>query len=122
MAVLKPVAWDHGKPLIFGMRSDTSVTFVMPRTNDANAESMVGSPVSVRGAFTRVTFPLGRWGAGSLLANVATRGFQSATGASTAANEQEPLELGVELVQTMAEKYPTVLVRTREPDAVAAVE
>ena len=59
---LRAVAWETGKPWLFAMRGHSGVTLVMPRTNEITSESMVGAPTSVRGDFTRVTLPVGRWG------------------------------------------------------------
>jgi hypothetical protein len=79
--------------------------------------------------------PIGRWGSGSLLAELPSLSIDlpSKTGARVpggndrpdhdpgkSSTGEKPVELGVELVQTMAEKYPTLLVRTREPAAVAS--
>jgi len=131
VVTLKAIAWDKGVPWLFAMRSDSSVTFVMPRSNDMSAETMVGAPLTVRGGFTRVTMPIGRWGSASLLAELPSlsidppskTGPPSKSGAKAPDGKDRPdprpVELGVELVQTMAEKYPTLLVRTREPAAVA---
>jgi hypothetical protein len=110
VTTLKPVAWDAGKPWLYAVRGDTSVTFVMPRSNEMSADTMVGSPLTVRGDFTRVTLPVGRWGSGSMLAALPALALEAAP----AQADKPPVELSLELVQTMAERYPTLLVRTRE--------
>jgi hypothetical protein len=130
VTVLKPIAWENAKPWLYAVRGADSVTFVMPSSNEINAETMVGGPLTIRGAFTRVTMPLGRWGSGSMFASLPTlkleapspppkRGAKLTSEVAPDSN-QGPVELTVELVQTMAEKYPTLLVRTR--DAVASNE
>jgi hypothetical protein len=110
---LKAIAWDGGKPWLYAMRSAGSVTLVMPRANEVNTESMVGVPVSMRGAFTRISMPLGRWGSGSIVAQL-----DSLASEPTGAGDGRSVEVGIELVQTMSEKAPTLLVRTRRAAAV----
>jgi hypothetical protein len=79
----------------------------MPRVTEINSEPMVGVPVAMRGAFTRISMPLGRWGSGSIVAQLESlRGTPAGDGAG-------PVEVGIELLQTMSEKSPTLLVRTR---------
>ncbi len=67
---LKAIAWDGGKPWLYAVRSETSVTFVLPLATEASADTMAGAPLTIRGGFTRVTLPLGRWGAGSVIAQL----------------------------------------------------
>jgi len=110
VATLKPIAWDDGKPWLYAMRSDTSVTFVMPRSSEMSADTMVGAQLTVRGEFTRVTLPVGRWGSGSMLAAIPALALE----AEPPQGDKPPVELSLELVQTMAERYPTLLVRTRD--------
>jgi hypothetical protein len=112
---LKAIAWDGGKPWLYAMRSHGSVTLVMPRANEVNTESMVGVPVSMRGAFTRISMPLGRWGSGSIMAQLDSLASEPA-----GEGDDRPVEVGIELVQTMSEKAPTLLVRTRRAGAVPA--
>ena len=110
---LQAVAWEKGKPWLFARRSHTGVTLIMPRTGEITSESMVGAPVTVRGDFTRVTLPLGRWGSGTVVAQVDAL----STGAKTESGENgddRSVEVGIELVQTMSETTPTLLVRTRK--------
>ncbi len=105
---LKAVAWEGTEPWLFAMRGETSLTLVMPKADDLTAGAMVGSTQTVRAGFTRVTLPLGRWGSGSIVANVRSLAFASPTDGGSG-----PLELTVELVQTMSEISPTLLVQTR---------
>jgi hypothetical protein len=112
---LKAIAWDGTKPWLYAMRSHGSVTLVMPRANEINTESMVGVPVSMRGAFTRISMPLGRWGSGSIVAQLDSLAGDPAGGVA-----DRPVEVGIELVQTMSEKAPTLLVRTRRAAAAAS--
>jgi hypothetical protein len=56
--------------------------------------------------------PLGRWGAGSVVAQL-----DALSGHSDDESDQRPVEVGIELVQTMSEKAPTLLVRTRRAKA-----
>jgi hypothetical protein len=112
---LKAIAWEGGKPWLYAMRSHGSVTLVMPRVNEVNTESMVGVPVSLRGAFTRISMPLGRWGSGSIVAQLDSLAGDPAGGVA-----DRPVEVGIELVQTMSEKAPTLLVRTRRAAAAAS--
>lgn len=105
---LKAIAWDGDKPWLYAMRSHNGVTLVMPRVSEISSESMVGTPVSMRGAFTRVSMPLGRWGSGSIVAQL-----DSLAGGRAGDGADRPVEVGIELVQTMSEKAPTLLVRTR---------
>jgi hypothetical protein len=107
---LQPIAWSDGKPWLYAVRGDSSVTFVMPRSNDMAAETMVGTPLTIRGGFTRVTMPVGRWGSASMLAALSTLRLDP-----NADDEGSPIELSVELVQTMSERFPTLLVQTRAP-------
>ena len=106
---LKAIAWDGGKAWLYAMRSHNSVTLVMPRVSEVSYESMVGAPVSMRGAFTRISMPLGRWGSGSIVAQL-----DSLAGGPAGDGTDRPVEVGIELVQTMSEKAPTLLVRTRQ--------
>ena len=106
---LKAIAWENGKPWLFAMRGRAGVTLVMPRVNEVSSESMVGAPVSMRGDFTRITMPVGRWGSGSIVAQLESLGAGDADGHAS----EQPVEVGIELVQTMSEKAPTLLVRTR---------
>ncbi len=104
----------------------------MPRSNEMAAEAMVGAPLTVRGAFTRVTLPLGRWGSGSLVASISSMTLEppkkSKPGSKPShpsdgdESDQRSVEVSIELVQTMSETHPTLVVRTREPDAVASAQ
>lgn len=127
--VFKAIAWDGVKPWLFAMRDDKSVTFLMPRTSDVSADAMVGSATTVKGGFTRVTLPIGRWGSSSILANLATLELkappapvkastkgQAVAISAPAEPADQAVEIAVELVQTMSEKSPTVLVRRNPPD------
>jgi hypothetical protein len=114
---LKAIAWDGGKPWLYAMRSHAGVTVVMPRASELSSESMVGAPVSIRGDFTRITMPVGRWGSGSVVAQL-----PSLSGETAADGADRPFEVGIELVQTMSEKAPTLLVRTRRPNPAVADE
>jgi hypothetical protein len=113
---LRAVAWENGKPWLFAMRGHSGVTLVMPRTSELTSESMVGAPTSVRGDFTRITLPVGRWGSGSVVAQLDKLSTGSKT-ESTDNGDDRPVEVGIELVQTMAERAPTLLVRTRRAPA-----
>jgi hypothetical protein len=116
---LRAVAWEDGRPWLFAMRGHTGVTLVMPRANEVTSESMVGAPVSVRGDFTRVTLPMGRWGSGTVVAEL--DGLSTGAKTESAENgENRPVEVGIELVQTMSEKAPTLLVRTRRAPVASA--
>jgi hypothetical protein len=132
-SILRAIAWDEGKPWLFALRDEKSVTLVMPRSNDVSAEAMVGSPITVRGGFTRVTLPLGRWGSSSIVANLPTLSLDvppqpnahqpnAKKLADSDDGDRQPVEVAVELVQTMSEASPTLLVRRRQPDAVASRE
>jgi hypothetical protein len=103
---LRAIAWQDGKPWLFAMQSRAGVTLIMPKVADLSSESMVGTPVSMRGDFTRITLPLGRYGSASIVAQVESLGPPGESGSS-------PVEVGIEMVQTMSEKAPTLLVRTR---------
>jgi hypothetical protein len=123
----KAVAWDSGKPWLYALRDDRSVTFLMPRSTDVTAEASVGAPVTVRGGFTRVTLPLGRWGSSSFVAHISSMTLDAplapappgppGKGLRARLQEKPPapadpfVEVGVELVQTMSEKTPSLLVR-----------
>ena len=109
---LKAIAWENGKPWLYAMRGRDGVTLVMPRMNDVNSESMVGAPVSMRGDFTRVTMPIGRWGSGSIVAQL-----DAFPGESSENGGDRPIEVGIEIVQTMSERAPTLLVRTKRAAA-----
>jgi hypothetical protein len=116
---LRAVAWEDGRPWLFAMRGHTGVTLVMPRVNEVTSESMVGAPVSVRGDFTRITLPMGRWGSGTVVAQL--DGLSTGAKTESAENgEDRPVEVGIELVQTMSEKAPTLLVRTRRAPAASS--
>jgi hypothetical protein len=111
---LKAVAWEGNRPWLYAMRSREGVTIVMPRVSEISSESMVGAPVSVRGDFTRITIPVGRWGSGSIQAQV-----DAFPGEPSDDRVDRPIEVGIELVQTMSEKTPTLLVRTRRANVPA---
>jgi hypothetical protein len=119
----KAIAWDGARPWLFAVRDGSTVTFLMPRTDDVNVDVMAGAPLTVRGAFTRVTLPIARWGASSLVAHVpslelkpprpprpAGKGLRADAGAEPEGTDT-PAEVAVELVQTMSERAPTLLVR-----------
>jgi hypothetical protein len=126
---LKAIAWESGHPWLFAMRDDKTVTFVMPRANDVSADAMVGRPLTVRGGFTRVSLPIGRWGASSFVAHLSSlelsappqhplpkgKGHDVEAPAEEATGDG-PVEVAVELVQTMAERSPTLLVRREQPE------
>jgi hypothetical protein len=111
---LKAVAWEGGRPWLYAMRSHLGVTLVLPRVSEISSESMVGAPVSIRGDFTRVTMPMGRWGSGSIVAQM-----DAFPGEPADDRADRPIEVGIELVQTMSETAPTLLVRTRRANAPA---
>jgi hypothetical protein len=129
----KPIAWDGAKPWLFAIKDEKSVTFLMPRANDVSADAMVGAATTVRGGFTRVTLPVGRWGSSSLVANLSTLELKpppppvappKSSSKKQAVVEappveestDQPVEVAVELVQTMSEKAPTLLVRRNAPE------
>jgi hypothetical protein len=81
---------------------------------------MVGAPVTVRGGFTRVTLAVGRWGSASFVATLPSLELKAHPAPAPREHavrheESVPLppavEVAVELVQTMAEKAPTLTVR-----------
>jgi hypothetical protein len=128
----KAIAWEGGRPWLFAMRDEKTVTFVMPRANDVSADAMVGTPLTIRGGFTRVSLPIGRWGASSFVAHLATLELKpppspakaKGKGRVVEAESEEttsdtPVEIAVELVQTMSESFPTLLVRRDQPDTSA---
>jgi hypothetical protein len=125
----KAIAWDGGHPWLFAMRDEKTVTFVMPRANDVSADAMVGTPLTIRGGFTRVSLPIGRWGSSSFVAHLATLQLkppappvkakgkgQVVEAQSDETTNDTPVEIAVELVQTMSETSPTLLVRRDQPD------
>jgi hypothetical protein len=128
----KAIAWEGGRPWLFAMRDEKTVTFVMPRANDVSADAMVGTPLTIRGGFTRVSLPIGRWGASSFVAHLVTmelkppalpvkakgKGHAVETESDQTTNDA-PVEIAVELVQTMSEAFPTLLVRRDQPDTSA---
>ncbi len=103
---LQAIAWEGGKPWLFAMQSRAGVTLILPKVADLSSESMIGTPIAMRGDFTRITLPLGRYGSGSIVAQVESLAPPGESGT-------EPVEVGIEVVQTMSEKAPTLLVRTR---------
>ena len=117
----KAIAWAGAEPWLFAMRDDDSITFLMSRTEDVSAEAMVGAPLTVRGGFTRVTLPIGRWGSSSLVATLPSLALklpakpEKQPTAQTAAASELPVEVAIELGQTMAEKSPTLLIRRDVP-------
>lgn len=130
-ATFAPVAWSGGKAWLYALRDDRSVTFLFPRATDVSVDAAVGVPVTVRGGFTRVSLPLGRWGSTSLVAHLpsldldvpprpaaATRApgrkgqaVQAPSAPPAPTSTGDPIEVAVELVQTMSEASPTLLVR-----------
>jgi hypothetical protein len=128
---LAAIAWDGAQPWLYAVRDDQSVTFLLPRTDDLTVDGSVGTPVTVRGGFTRVSLPLGRWGASSFVAHLPSLEPSAPSPVQTkpsrkkpppkaeAAPAQEPVEVTIELVQTMSEASPTVLVR-RSPQGLHA--
>ena len=122
----KAIAWAGAEPWLFAMRDEHSITFLMSRTDDVSADAMVGAPFTVRGGFTRVTLPIGRWGSGSLVATLPSLGLKlpakpekQRRGRPAAASEpptsEQPVQVAIELVQTMAETSPTLLIRRTVP-------
>jgi hypothetical protein len=116
----KAIAWVGAEPWLFAARDENTVTFLLPSTDSLSVDALVGTPFTVRGSFTRVTLPLGRWGSGSIVATLPSLELKAA--AVTATKKQsgprpEPVplppavEVAVELVQTMAERTPTLTVR-----------
>jgi hypothetical protein len=112
--LLKPIAWQNTKPWLFAARDDKTLLLLLPRSADLSAETMFGAPTTVRGGFTRVTLPLGRWGSGSIRAMVPELGLDPQPNLGAAADEKPAVEVSVELVQTQSEAAPTLLVRTRQ--------
>lgn len=124
---LKAIARDKDRPWLFAVRDDNTVTFLLPRTDDVSADAMVGSAVTVRGGFTRVSLPIARWGSSSFVAHVPSLELRPppppaprAKGRAPSVRgdskpDEEPTEVTVELVQTMSEKSPTLLVRRSQP-------
>jgi hypothetical protein len=98
------------------VRDDKAVTFLFPRTSDVSSDAMVGTPVTMRGGFTRISLPLGRWGSSSFVAHVPSLQFEPPSPAKpgSAKADEEPAEVAVEVVQTLSERSPTVLVRRSE--------
>jgi len=120
----KAIAWAGAEPWLFAMRDENSITFLMPRAEDVSAEAMAGAPLTVRGGFTRVTLPMGRWGSSSLVASLPslalnlpaeTRQAGQTRVASEPPTSGLPVEVAIELVQTMAEKSATLLIRRSVP-------
>jgi hypothetical protein len=119
---LHPVAVhaDRGLPLAFALRSEKSVTLLFaPGTNvaaDASGELAQGN-----GALRRVTVPLERGGAASVLANVSAtrlaewrlRAMGREIPQSGSAGDVA-LTLGVDAVQTVSDAEPSVTVRSFE--------
>jgi len=73
-----------------------------------------------------VTLPIGRWGSASLLATLPSLGLKlpakpekQRPGRPRAASEpptsEQPVQVAIELVQTMAETSPTLLIRRTVP-------
>lgn len=135
------VARDGDKPWLYAVRDDRTVTFLFPRASDVTADAAVGTPVTVRGGFTRVTLPLGRWGSTMFVAHVPSLAFELPAPAVPAAakppkgakgqavrpkpvptSDADPVEIAVELVQTMSETSPTILLRRGRADQVTARE
>ncbi|MGH7436415.1 MAG: hypothetical protein ACRENE_12150 [Polyangiaceae bacterium] len=129
------VARDGDKPWLYAVRDDRTITFLFSRATDVTTDAAVGTPVTVRGGFTRVTLPLGRWGSTTFVAHLPSLAFETPAPAAPAvkpsrgqavrpkpepAPAADPVEIAVELVQTMSEASPTILVRrgTLDPGAV----
>lgn len=124
---LGPVARVGDRPWLYAVRDDRTVTFLFPTATDVTADAAVGTPVTVRGGFTRVTLPLGRWGSTTFVAHLPSLAFEPAATAAAAAKppkgqavhaakpeptpSTDPVEIAVELVQTMSERSPTILAR-----------
>jgi hypothetical protein len=135
---LGALARDGDKPWLYGVRDDRTVTFVFPRATDVTADAAVGVAFTVRGGFTRVTLPLGRWGSTTFVAHLPSLAFEQAAPAAPAPAKRpkgqaarpkpeptptaDPVEIAVEVVQTMSEASPTVLVRRGPTDQGAARE
>ena len=121
----KAIAWDGTKPWLFAMRDEKGITFLLPRSDDVSVDAMVGAPVTVRGGFTRVTLPFGRWGSSSLVAVLPTlelnpppakpTGKASSVAQPAPQVSSEPVQVTVELAQAMSEKSPTLLVLRSRP-------
>ena len=123
---LAAVARDGDRPWLYAVRDERTVTFLFSRATDVTTDAAVGVPVTVRGGFTRVTLPLGRWGSTTFVAHLPSLAFEQPTPAVAAAKPSrghavrpkpepapsaDPVEIAVELVQTMSEASPTILAR-----------
>jgi hypothetical protein len=115
---LKAIGWVGAVPWLFAARDENTVTFLFPSADALTVDAMVGSPVTVRGGFTRVTLPVGRWGSASFVATLPSLELKAHPAPpprehSVPRPESVPpaVEVAVELVQTMAERTPTLTVR-----------
>src|SRR5262249_715128 len=107
---LKAVAWVDGKPWLFAMRDDNAITFVAPRTDDMSTDAITGTPVTVRGGFTRVTLPIARHGASAVVTTMASLEFRI-DHPPTSDTDTQSTNVAIEIGKTMSESAPTVFVR-----------
>lgn len=126
--VLKPIAWNGAKPWLFAVRDEKTVTFLFARSDDLSADAMIGTPFTVRAGFTRVTLPVGRWGSSTLTAILPSLELELPAKPDpnpksvVAKPYTPPTEIALELVQTMSEKAPTLLVRYSKPEATSIAQ
>jgi len=94
---LKAIAWEGRKGVaLCGAKltpASRSSCRMQPKTS---VDTMAGHRSRARAVSPAWTLPLGRWGAGSVLAQVSSLSF---AGPSAEASDQSPVEVAIELVQ-----------------------
>jgi len=111
---------DGGLPLAFAMRSDRGLTFFFAPESNIAADAS-GELIQANGALRRVTMPLERGGASSILVSASAakladwklRAMGREVPASAVAGDIA-ITLGIDAVQTVGDREPSVMVRSFE--------
>lgn len=114
----KVLASRANVPVLLGMRSDDALTFFLPPDARALAEASFGHVTVVRSLGWRFTLPFGRGGSAALVTPIAPGSLQTwlagmMPSAAFVGGSKVPSEfvLGVDVVESVSEARPTVLVR-----------
>ncbi|MCU0659277.1 MAG: hypothetical protein MUF64_29660, partial [Polyangiaceae bacterium] len=117
---LKPALIHDGLPVMFASRSDSSLVLHFPPAARvvSDVDGATVTPTSGGSLWTLVV-PLRKGKAASVLAEMDLRtvdlwsqALQGRAVAKAASSSPRPLQIGIEVLQTVKDKEPTILVRT----------
>jgi hypothetical protein len=116
---LKAVLSHDETPVLFGSRTDDGILLHFPPSARVVTDSSGVSSPSFQGALWSVAVPLRKGQATSVLAEMNPRdvaqwlaSFQTAPAPSKAPTTPRQLQLGVEVLQTVKDEAPTILLRS----------